>query len=85
MQQLYFVKKEKLEWREVPTLTLDNKKEAIVRPFAVAKCDLDDAFLFNNQWYQRIEFPRHEITPILQSEKHLRLHLALHVGHCPNH
>ncbi|MGL1889465.1 MAG: alcohol dehydrogenase catalytic domain-containing protein [Reichenbachiella sp.] len=48
MQQLYFVKKEKLEWREVPTLILDNKKEAIVRPFAVAKCDLDDAFLFNN-------------------------------------
>jgi threonine dehydrogenase-like Zn-dependent dehydrogenase len=48
MKQLYFIKKEKLEWREVPRPGISHKQEAIVRPFAVAKCDLDDAFLFSN-------------------------------------
>lgn len=48
MQQLFFVKKEKLEWREVSTPKIESSEEALVRPFAVAKCDLDDAFLFNN-------------------------------------
>ena len=48
MQQLYFVKKEKLEWRESKTPKISSGQEVLVRPFAVAKCDLDDAFLFNN-------------------------------------
>jgi alcohol dehydrogenase len=48
MQQLYFIKKGKLEWREVSAPVISSSLEAIVRPFAVAKCDLDDAFLFNN-------------------------------------
>jgi threonine dehydrogenase-like Zn-dependent dehydrogenase len=48
MQQLYFVKKETLEWREVKDSIIENAFQAIVRPFAVAKCDLDNAFLFNN-------------------------------------
>lgn len=48
MQQLFFVKKNKLEWREVARPEISNGQQAIVRPFAVAKCDLDDAFLFDN-------------------------------------
>lgn len=48
MEQLYFLKKGKLEWREVKKPILSSPNQAIVRPFAVAKCDLDDAFLFNN-------------------------------------
>ena len=48
MRQLYFVKKGKLEWREVSTPAISGELQAIVRPFAVAKCDLDDVFLFNN-------------------------------------
>lgn len=48
MQQLYFVKKGILEWREVKNPVIENAFQAIVRPFAVAKCDLDNAFLFNN-------------------------------------
>ena len=48
MQQLYFIKKGKLEWREVQSPVISNGLEALVRPFAVAKCDLDDAFLFNH-------------------------------------
>jgi alcohol dehydrogenase len=43
MQQLYFIKKGKLEWREVSTPVISSSLEAIVRPFAVAKCDLDDS------------------------------------------
>lgn len=48
MQQLFFVKKGKLEWREVKTPTITSGQDVLVRPFAVAKCDLDDAFLFYN-------------------------------------
>src|SRR5688500_16305803 len=48
MRQLQFIKKEKLEWREVADPVIENAFEALVRPFAVAKCDLDDAFLFDN-------------------------------------
>lgn len=48
MQQLYFIKKGKLEWREVARPEVTDQHQAIVRPFAVVKCDLDDAFLFNN-------------------------------------
>jgi alcohol dehydrogenase len=48
MQQLYFIKKGKLEWRDVAKPRISHSQNAIVRPFAVAKCDLDDAFLFNN-------------------------------------
>ena len=48
MQQLTFVKKGKLQWREVTKPRITNNLNAIVRPFAAAKCDLDNAFLFNN-------------------------------------
>lgn len=48
MQQLYFIKKGKLEWREVIAPKIENESEALVRPFAVAKCDADDIFLFND-------------------------------------
>jgi threonine dehydrogenase-like Zn-dependent dehydrogenase len=48
MQQLYFVKKETLQWREVKEPVIENAFQALVRPFAVAKCDLDNGFLFNN-------------------------------------
>ncbi len=45
MQQLTFVNKNLLEWREVPTPVLQSEKEALVRPLAVARCDLDTAIL----------------------------------------
>ncbi|MCR6638275.1 MAG: alcohol dehydrogenase catalytic domain-containing protein [Sporocytophaga sp.] len=48
MNQLYYIKKEKLEWRETTTPIINGSLQAIVRPFAVAKCDLDDIYLFNN-------------------------------------
>ncbi|MCE9599166.1 MAG: alcohol dehydrogenase catalytic domain-containing protein [Spirochaetia bacterium] len=41
MRQLVFVKKHTIEWRDVPDPVLEGKNQAIVRPLAVARCDLD--------------------------------------------
>jgi len=48
MQQLTYVKKQVLEWREAPEPTLRSAQEAIVRPFAAARCDSDIVPLFHN-------------------------------------
>ncbi len=48
MKQLYYVRKEKLEWRDIPIPTIEHPVEALVRPFVVARCDIDNVFLFNN-------------------------------------
>ncbi|MDX6581957.1 MAG: hypothetical protein QOI10_1141 [Solirubrobacterales bacterium] len=45
MKQLTFVEAGKLEWREVGEPKLGGDGEAIVRPLAVATCDLDRAFV----------------------------------------
>lgn len=41
MQQLTYIKPQDLQWREVATPALDSAKAALVRPLAVARCDLD--------------------------------------------
>jgi threonine dehydrogenase-like Zn-dependent dehydrogenase len=41
MRQLTFMEPGKLAWQEVPTAALQGDGEAIVRPVAVANCDLD--------------------------------------------
>lgn len=48
MQQLMYVKKRVLEWREARSPTLHSPQEAIVRPFAAARCDADNVPLFHN-------------------------------------
>jgi alcohol dehydrogenase len=45
MQQLTFLSAGHLEWREVPAPTLQLTGQAIVRPIAVATCDLDAALI----------------------------------------
>ena len=45
MQQLTFVRRGCLEWREVPEPELEGSFDALVRPLAVARCDLDAAIL----------------------------------------
>ncbi|MFL6655508.1 MAG: zinc-binding dehydrogenase [Sulfurifustis sp.] len=47
MQQLTFIRKGVLEWREAPEPALQSSKEAIVRPFVAARCDGDNLPLFN--------------------------------------
>lgn len=41
MRQLWFTKKNTLEWRDVAEPKLDGSSQAIVRPLAIARCDLD--------------------------------------------
>src|SRR5919106_1612465 len=41
MQQLNFIDKGRLEWREADEPKLEGGVEALVRPVAVATCDLD--------------------------------------------
>jgi len=43
MQALYFAGAGRLEWRETPAPRLEGPGEALVRPLAVAACDLDSA------------------------------------------
>src|SRR3954447_19028101 len=45
MRQLTFVEKGKLEWREAPDAKLDGDGQALVRPVALATCDIDAAFV----------------------------------------
>lgn len=46
MQQLTFIRRGRLEWREVPEPLLEEPGDVLVRPLAVARCDLDAAILF---------------------------------------
>lgn len=41
MRQLTFIAPGKLEWHDVPAPRIENARQALVRPIAVARCDLD--------------------------------------------
>jgi threonine dehydrogenase-like Zn-dependent dehydrogenase len=45
MRALEFVDKGKLEWREAPDAKLEGDGQAIVKPVALATCDIDVAFV----------------------------------------
>jgi threonine dehydrogenase-like Zn-dependent dehydrogenase len=45
VQELTFINAGQVEWREVAAPTLEGPREAIVRPLAVATCDLDAAIV----------------------------------------
>jgi alcohol dehydrogenase len=45
MRQLEFIEKGKLEWREAADPKLEGDREALVRPVALATCDIDVAFV----------------------------------------
>jgi threonine dehydrogenase-like Zn-dependent dehydrogenase len=45
VRQLEFIEKGKLEWREAPDPKLEGDGEAVVRPVALATCDLDAAIV----------------------------------------
>ena len=45
MKELTFVEPEKVEWREAAAPAIEGDGEAIVRPVAVATCDLDTAVI----------------------------------------
>lgn len=62
MRQLWFTKKNTLEWREVTEPKLDAPGQAIVRPIAIARCDLDLPIIQGHTLF-RPAFPvGHEMT-----------------------
>jgi threonine dehydrogenase-like Zn-dependent dehydrogenase len=48
IQELTFIRKGRLEWREVPCPRIGGPKEALVRPIVAARCDGDGVFLFHD-------------------------------------
>jgi threonine dehydrogenase-like Zn-dependent dehydrogenase len=52
MQQLTFLEAGSVEWRDVPEPSLENDGQAIVRPLAVATCDLDTALMHGRAPYK---------------------------------
>jgi threonine dehydrogenase-like Zn-dependent dehydrogenase len=68
MKQLYYVKKRRLEWRDVPEPTLLLPGDAIVRPIAAARCDLDNAFLLNDMSTAfRVGLALHVLDPLVKT------------------
>lgn len=63
MRQLTFVGRGQLEWREVPDPALQGTKDAIVRPVAIGRCDLDAAILSGQARFFLGPFPfGHELV-----------------------
>jgi threonine dehydrogenase-like Zn-dependent dehydrogenase len=57
MRQLTFIQpKTALEWHEVAEPTLENPEQAIVRPLAVASCDLDGAVVHGHTPWRKGPF-----------------------------
>jgi alcohol dehydrogenase len=52
MQQLTFLEAGRVEWRDVPVPELEGDGQAIVRPLAVATCDLDTALMHGRAPYR---------------------------------
>lgn len=62
MKQLWFTGKNKLEWRDVAEPRIIHPHEAIVRPLAIARCDLDLPIIRGETLF-RPAFPiGHEMT-----------------------
>jgi threonine dehydrogenase-like Zn-dependent dehydrogenase len=45
VRALTFVEQGKLEWRDAPEVSLEGDRQAVVRPVALATCDIDSAFV----------------------------------------
>ena len=48
MEQLFFVESGRVEWRDVPRPELTDGQDALVRPIAVATCDIDTGLIHGN-------------------------------------
>jgi threonine dehydrogenase-like Zn-dependent dehydrogenase len=67
MKQLYYLKKRRLEWRDVAAPTLLSAADALVRPIAAARCDLDNAFLLHDMSTAiRIGLALHILDPLVR-------------------
>ena len=68
MKELYYISKNKLEWRETPDPILKSSKEAIVRPIVAGRCDGDMVFLAHNYTFPiKMGVALHYLDPVLTS------------------
>jgi threonine dehydrogenase-like Zn-dependent dehydrogenase len=67
VKQLYYLKKRRLEWREVVEPSLQSTTDALVRPIAAARCDLDNAFLLRDMSTAvRVGLALHILDPLVR-------------------
>jgi alcohol dehydrogenase len=66
MQQLTYVRKNTLEWRDVPAPALASPAAALVRPFVAARCDGDPLFLHRDlAWAMNAGVALHYLDPVV--------------------
>jgi alcohol dehydrogenase len=66
MRQLTYIRKNTLEWWEVPTPVLEAPEAALVRPFVAARCDGDPVFLHRDlAWAMRAGVALHMLDPVV--------------------
>lgn len=66
MQQLYLTGKRRMEWQEIPDAVLEAGTDAVVRPLAVARCDLEPTMLERGYMISRPPIPLgHEFTGVV--------------------
>jgi len=66
MQQLTYIRKNTLEWWEVPAPALIATEAALVRPFVAARCDGDPLFLHRDlAWAMNAGVALHYLDPVV--------------------
>jgi len=66
MQQLTCIRKNTLEWRDVPAPVLTTPEAALVRPFVAARCDGDPLFLHRDlAWAMNAGAAVHYLDPVV--------------------
>lgn len=95
MLQLLFSKRNRLDWEEVPEPKVSGKNQALVRPLAVARCDLDLPIL-RGQTLFRPPFPvghefvgeivetSEEISAKFPKGQRVAVPFQISCGHCPH-
>jgi alcohol dehydrogenase len=66
MRQLTYLRKNTLEWRDIPAPRLDTPEAALVRPFVAARCDGDPLFLHRDlAWAMKAGVALHYLDPVV--------------------
>jgi threonine dehydrogenase-like Zn-dependent dehydrogenase len=67
MRQLEFIEPGKLEWHEAPDPKLEGDGDAIVRPVALATCDIDVAFVRGRYPAERFAFGHECVAEVVDA------------------
>ena len=68
MQQLTYIRKNSLQWRDIAAPTLQSPDAALVRPFVAARCDGDPLFLHRDlAWAMNTGVALHYLDPVVST------------------